>query len=93
MVFSFDDFEINMTMMEQPRQGFHIKDYRGYSKAFVSIYADEGKWSISDGFMVFVFDRYKYDPESGNISLWLNDELCGLINTEGCKVGDLEGEA
>lgn len=92
MVFSFDDFEINMTMMEHPRQGFHIKDYRGYSKAFVSLYT-EGRWSISDGFMAFVFDRYKYNPESRNITLWLNDELCGLFNTEGCNVGDLEGEA
>lgn len=92
MVFSFDDFEINMTIMEHPRQGFHIKDYRGYSKAFVSLYA-EGKWTISDGFMAFVFDRYEWRPESRNISLSLNGELCGLINVEGCNVGDLEGEA
>ena len=92
MVFSFDDFEINMTIMEHPRQGFHIRDYRGYSKAFVSLYA-EGKWAISDGFMAFVFDRYEWRPESRNISLWLNGELCGVINVEGCNVGDLEGEA
>ena len=92
MVFSFDDFEINMTVMEHPRQGFHIRDYRGYSKAFVSIYS-EGKWTISDGFMAFVFDRYEWRPESKSISLWLNDELCGLINVEGCNVGDLEVKA
>ena len=92
MVFSFEDFEINMMTMEKPREDFHIRDYRGYSKACISMFA-EGKWSISDGFMVFMFDRYECSPGDKRIVFYLNGELCGLIGTEGCNVGDLEGEA
>ena len=92
MVFSFDDFEINMLMMEAPREYFHIRDCRGYSKACISLY-EGGKWCISDGFMAFVFDHYEFSPGNKNITLSLDGELCGLISTEGCNVGDLEGKA
>ena len=91
MVFDFDDFEINMTMMEDyPRQGFHIKDYRGYSKAFITLFPDGG-WSISNGLMAFIFDHYECSPENKTIRLSLNGEICGLLSVEGCNVGCLEG--